>query len=415
MKNICLIFTFICCTTAIFCQSEYLSKIYNFGYLATVFTGIYPTDSCIYVKGVMTDSFYREGSFLCKFDLDGNVNWRTEMADSNMIINTWFTRLSVNNNGNLIVSGSFLDTVIIHAYISEFDTNENQLQTASFISPYSPEKSHIIPLEWIQTEDEGYLLAGNLTVSTLERKSIFLARVSKDFEVEWFKQFGTNTLREGVGAMCLDEHKNIIIGGSVFTNPIFANSIFQKYIFETDSSGNEINWEWQYPPIGDNNNKGYVVRDMFLLEDNSIIGGSAVSREFPGGGGMATTSYYASIFKLAPDHITVLWETLMGNGCYHYASNEIIRVLPANDGDGFIGLGNMLSPPTNLGGQVMGIIGKVAENGDSLWMRVLQFNSDTIQNGYDSQMHEIQPAPGGGYWIAAEVTRPEADSTIAWQ
>ena len=33
-------------------QTNYINTRQTLGYLATVFTGIYPTDSCVYIKGV---------------------------------------------------------------------------------------------------------------------------------------------------------------------------------------------------------------------------------------------------------------------------------------------------------------------------------------------------------------------------
>lgn len=417
MKNkiIYLTYIFLSLSTISFSQNTYFSKRYSLGYPATIFNGVLVTDSCLYLKGEMINTDGIRGSFLLQGDFDGNIKWFKDLSETGKTVNTAFTRLGSNINGNLVVCGQITDSVNQYAYIAEFDTKGNHLKTGSFFSPYSPSAKPIIPLEWLQTPDGSYLLSGNLTVSTVDQLSIFLAKLNNDLELEWLKQYGSTTLREGVGAMCLDSMQNIIIGGSNFKNPIFANTVFQKYIFETDSTGNVVNWEWYYPPTGNINNKGWVVRDMFLLEDNSIIGGSAVSKEFMVNMDMSNTSGYASIFKLAPDHTTVLWETKLGNGTYSWYGNEIIRVLPANDGNGYIGLGNMYDTTFNSGPQ-LGIIAKVAENGDSLWMRTLQFQTDTVSINQKDQMHDILPSTdGNGYWIAAESRQPEADTTIVWQ
>ncbi|HND87873.1 MAG TPA: hypothetical protein PK971_06090 [Saprospiraceae bacterium] len=54
-------------------QPQYINSQQTLGYLATVFTGVYPTDSCLYAMGVMTDSLLRDGSFFTKMDLSGNI------------------------------------------------------------------------------------------------------------------------------------------------------------------------------------------------------------------------------------------------------------------------------------------------------------------------------------------------------
>jgi len=390
-------------------QSPNYVNVHNsLGYLATVFTGIYPTDSCVYLKGVMTDSLFRAGSFFSKVSLNGDFIWTKELVDSTKIINTWFTDIIQNKQGNFIIAGNYHDYVdepSTACYVAEYSPEGNLVNYNKFPSPYYPGNAFVTPLDIIALEEAGYVLVGNLGI--IGNKETFIARLDDSLQLQWLKPFGWS-LREGSRSVLRDEDGGFIVAGWEFANADGGNSniVSRKMIVKLDSLGENEAWVWKYPepllpPL-----RGYSVNDILLLPDGSIVGASAVSYEqFSAGGSSLLT--YPTMFKLAPDHSTLAWETRFGPNYFSRGWHEMRYIEPANDGGGYVGLGMLSLHDSTSSGYaiVLGTLSKVAENGDSLWMQYLYFLPGPGDR--EHLAHAMKPAAdGNGYWICGEVKSP---------
>ncbi|HMX41264.1 MAG TPA: T9SS type A sorting domain-containing protein [Saprospiraceae bacterium] len=149
-----------------------------------------------------------------------------------------------------------------------------------------------------------------------------------------------------------------------------------------------------------------MVKDMVVLPDGSIVGASAIGREKVYTNNVNADLYlYPSIFKMNPDQ-TLAWETPIGNG--HWSvSHEMIRIVPASDGGGYVGTSSVYVVGTDVSPfKSVSLIAKVAENGDSLWTRYLYFWSDSLGDSYYHKIEDLAAAPGGeGYWLCGQTER----------
>lgn len=386
MKNIIFFFIFLlgnCLQTT--AQTMPVNRKYDMGYLATVFTGVYPTDSCLYVKGVMTDSLFRAGSVFCKFGLDGQLIWVKELVDSSKIIDSWRPKIIQNRAGNFLVVGYLVDPEPA-CFLAEFSSQGALVRFQQFKSPYFPNDKHIVPTCILEKEGGGYYLGG--VVGPYTGKGILLVELNEDLSIKWLKTYGGD-LRESLRSLLVDQDGGLILGATQYNNFINVGIICRKWVFKVDSLGKEEIWSWKHPVEDHPPLRGWFIHDMLLEPDGSIIGASAISREDTINEFGSELDAYSSLFKLKPDH-SLAWETPIGNGFFDAC--EFNRLLPTPDQMGYIAAG------ANAG---LTVLAKVGNNGDSLWMRNVFFYEVPHPNR-GHKIYDLAAAPDGGYWLCGE-------------
>ena len=190
-----------------------------------------------------------------------------------------------------------------------------------------------------------------------------------------------------------------------FTNLTNHNIVCRKTIAKVDSSGDNLLWEWKSPAAALPPVRGWWVLDMLHLPDGSIIGASGLSKEEIVNSTSSYLLHTPSLFKLKPDH-TLDWETPFRSGVYSDSDNEFIRVVAANEGGGYVATGTVIVPNYDTTSDVttqLGIIAKVAENGDSLWMRHVYYYSDSTMSRSHA-IFDLAAAPGG-YWLCGQAVK----------
>ena len=396
-------------------KPAYFNTRKSLGYLATVFTGVYPTDSCLYLKGEMVDSLFRSGSFFSKMDLEGNPIWTTELIGTGKNYDFWDANILVNLAGNFIITGSLLDPEMA-AFVVEIDPNGKIVRYRQYRNPFYPTEQFIVSRSLCVLKGGGYAISGVLLGVSAQKQNVFLFKLSDTLSLEWYKLLGTTGLSKTGYVVTSDEANNLTLGGMEYGNLGLKNIICRKEITRLDSTG-EVLWDWKdpaqpdLPPV-----RGWQVNDMITLPDGSIVGASAVSRErLAANGKDAALDKYPSFFKMNPDR-TLAWETRFGNGKWGEINQDMIRILPASDGGGYVGtatigiLGTAAAPYKEIS-----VICKVSDTSDSLWMRPLYFWSDSLDNYYH-KTEDMAAAPGGGYWLCGQVERqlPGEETQQGW-
>lgn len=392
---------------------DYLNRRYSLGYLATVFTGIHPTDTCLYIKGVMTDSLYRSGSFFLKASLSGDILEKTEFVETQKIIDSWNNELTQNEAGNFLLLGYQLQTgePTFTAFLKEITPEGQTIREKHFTSPFYPSDKFIFTTGVVQTDYGSYFISGNLGNTNNNKAVYFLAEIDSAFSTASISSYnGPDS--EGAYSISKDQMSgNILIGGWEFTIGFVPNKASRKRITKLDATTGSVLWNWVYPP-GLPVERAAPVMDMLPLPDGSIIGASSVSITRPVGD-YEELFYYPTIFKLSADR-TLAWERRMGNGRYYLEESWMQAVLPANDGGGYIGAAAVNFRDTlQTGTNTVGIIAKVSEQGDSLWARYLYYPTFQYRSHY---VYDIKPASDKkGYYIAGTSLVPEANSGEALQ
>ena len=377
---------------------SYINRSHSLGYLATVFTGIHSTDSCLYIKGVMTDSLYRSGSFFLKASLNGDILEKTEFVETQKIIDSWSNDLIQNIAGNFLLLGYQLqvEEPTFTAFLKEISPSGETLREQHVTSPFYPSDKFIITSGVVQNDDGSYFVSGNLGNTNNNKAVYFLAIIDSSFG-----QVKTNTYTgpdsEGAYSSAYDKYTgNILIGGWEFTIGFVPNKASRKRITKIDATTGSVLWNWVYPP-GLPVERAAPVMDMLPLPDGSIIGASSVSITRPVGD-YEEFFYYPTIFKLNADR-SLAWERRMGNGRYYLEESWMQAVLPANDGGGYIGAAAVNFRDTlQTGENTVGIIAKVSEQGDSLWARYIYQPFPLLRL---HRVYDIQPSANkDGYYIA---------------
>ena len=183
-------------------QPTYVNIKNSLGYLATVFTGVYPTDSCLYLKGVMTDSLFRAGSFFSKVGLDGQFLWTKELIDSSKEIDSWAPKIIQNPAGNFIVAGYLFDPDPA-GFLAEYTPEGTLVNFNQFRSPYYPgdiNHNFIVITAIMNIDSNIYIITGNLGALN---KDIYLAKLNTQLGVDWLKTYG-DSLRNASQSLLKD-------------------------------------------------------------------------------------------------------------------------------------------------------------------------------------------------------------------
>ncbi|HMX38895.1 MAG TPA: hypothetical protein PKD78_01165 [Saprospiraceae bacterium] len=308
----------------------------------------------------------------------------------------------MNTQGNFILAGTLEDPYRA-CFIAEYTQQGDLLRYGQFRNPFFPQDKFIAALGVAVLPSGEYLLSGNIG-HYFTTKGVFLCRLSQELEVISIHLYGGNIF-DANASLALDAHGNALLGGMQHTDLNTKNIICKKNILKIDSAGNQIG-EWLYPPENLPPRRGWQVNDMIALPDGGIVGASAIGREKVFANNVdARLNLYPTIFKMNPDQ-TLAWETPLGNG-YWSDTHRMIRVVPAGDGGGYVGtawvyeVGTEHSPFKSVS-----LIGKVADNGDSLWTRYLYFWNDSLGDSYYHEVEDLAAAPGGdGYWLCGQLNR----------
>lgn len=158
------------------------------------------------------------------------------------------------------------------------------------------------------------------------------------------------------------------------------NSYYSNFILKLDKEGKEV---WQYvTDQGPDTDQGiYCIGDMVVDEDGSMtmcnldyiryIDTLPVTRL------RYKSVFYPQITKMDKDR-NILWQRKMGNGKYSGLNqNRLYRIVKSHEGDGYITAGHLSnfdfrfddSRNSDEEFRTTGMLAKVSNEGDSLWMR----------------------------------------------
>ncbi len=378
-------------------QFPYVNQRTSLGYLSTVFTGIFPTDSCIYLKGEMINDKFEDGIFWAKADSSGDIYHLEEILTPNKEIDAFSSKILLNNHGNFVFGGIAKDS-LRKGFIIELDSDGQILRYKEFLSPLYPAHPFIY-VSSVQLLSNGeYAVSGNLTNVTKE--NTLFAKLDADFNMKLSKAYGTTQLYETNYSMAVDTKNNILLGGWESRQSIEKDIISRKQIIQLDSTGENALQYIKWPEEDLPKWRGWSVYDMLIEPDGSIIGASAITEEIPMSNPMYADLWnYPTVFKLNPDY-SLAWETRIHFGDLT-STGQNVRMVRANDGGGYVAAGEIGVSWIGF----LGLITKVDKEGKIVWKRTLSFYSDTTANGYFHTTHDFAAAPNSGYWLCGEITR----------
>lgn len=199
--------------------------------------------------------------FLLKVDDEGDVIWEntygTESRDScYAVIQTEDGFLLAGNSYGIGAGGSDI-------FIVKTDENGNEQWRES----YGGEQNEVC-YSVIQTEDEGFLLAGSTTSFGEGNSDVYLVKIDSEGSLEWDQTYGGAGF-DNCFSMVADNDGNLLLTGYTYS---FGAGRFDVYLIKIDEDG-ELIWEQPYGAALDE-----VGRSVFLSDDgNYFVGGSTFS------------------------------------------------------------------------------------------------------------------------------------------
>lgn len=384
----------------------YLNKRQSLGYSGTVYTGLFPTDSCIYIKGVLTDSSYSDGTFLAKFSLEGELIWKKEYPNVSVDYTSWYSKLIKNQDGNLVFTGyGFVlvqNTSHFRGFIVEYTPNGDLVRSKDFYSPnMNANENFINPLNIVQANNGDYIVGGYLNVSP--PVSAFVARFDAELDLKWMRTYGSDHI-DACLSLLETADGDIIAGGEEYDES-FVNNPTQRHLITTfDGNGQEELWRWSYPEVFTPEGGG-IIWDMLSQPDGSIVAATSVTRETSVNGGTSTREEYPKLIKLNPDR-SLAWTNRMGNQHFSSVKSHLRRVVTAINGSGFVAAGNAGAFATDSTHvyHTLGIIQQVSEMGDSVWLSYLYHPINELIP--EHEIFDMVPAADqSGYWLCGQAAQ----------
>ena len=187
---------------------------------------------------------------LLKINGNGEEKWFSYLPD---IKCTFASHMLKNKSNEIIIAGQNSNTLFVSKindlgqiiWNYEFSNNENYNHRLYDIK---------------NTDDGGYIIVGNTTTNTKNKKDILMIKISKNGKEEWYKIFG-NKHSEVVYDIEQTIKSNYIICGF----QLIENNQYCSFIIKTDSLGNSLD-EKYFNKI--NSNKIYDVE----INNNIILG-----------------------------------------------------------------------------------------------------------------------------------------------
>jgi len=351
--------------------------------------------------GTVADSVppYWLGALFLKTDLEGNPLVVKTIMGQNKSWQIWNPEFSILPDGSFAVAGHSFDS-ISRAVLIRYDQNGDTLFTNAFANLYLPPNDFVWPRAFAPYPDGGFVFAceaQQTPIGIYQNVDIWVVKTDSLGEIEWYKKIGNNWWEKPY-SLIVDSDANIIIGGhKANLNIAVSNYTYQTHLIKLDGIGN-ILWTYLSPTsLG----LRYGAADMVLLEDGSLVVASGVGYEQERTS-VNTIYFDKHIFKLNPMQ-EIEWEipfeqpVLTGQA---YVTN----IIAVSDGSGFIAAGTQeedLPGPYNY--TIMGWVGKVSPNGDSLWTRkYMGINNDDNRQ----VLYDLKETPDGGFLLCGESRNP---------
>jgi len=373
MKNVSLICIVLCWigNKNVLAQNNTINRVYSFlPYNTSIFNSIVVTDSCYYITGIVADSVwpFKTGALFVKTDLDGNPLIIKGLTDTINEYETWYQDLSSDNNGNLVTHGYNYakDTNVL--FFIKYDNEGNILTLNDF--RVDPDSEFEIPFDMVKYGNDLYMQC--VAVAHPDGKAdLWVIKLNKN-GIPQFSKLASNTVNlTSLNRITTTHDGGFIVGGLGSNQNIVSKNIkMQIVLTKLDSLGNR-KWEYLSP---ENEDWFGTLGGLVVNENSEIVFGTAKGTAIPIN---SSSEYFVWDWCIAKmdSNKNILWRTYfrpppdsISDGDRH-----LWNLISLQNQNGYVAVGQNFTPS-----RWYGWIVKVAENGDSLWMRNYNFDGLNI-------------------------------------
>lgn len=393
MKNILLFFMiFIISINDSYTQSTF-SRRYTLGSGNAVITSVYPTDSCFYAMGIITDPInpFSTGNSFIKSDLNGNILLQKNLSSPNKEYEVWKGTLQNTHDGNLAAVGYSFDSIGMRVIFLKYNSDGDTIFTKQFISPTYLEDPFYVPFDMVTNINNDHVIANRIS-------NYF----SMNYELLILDQFGEKNTSilfgdelNNLPISIINDNEEYIIGNWVKNDNLTNNNFTSRtQIVKIDSLGETI-WEYYSP-------EGVLQRGataMTKAPDGGLVVASGLGIEDPINQLQSQLLFDPYIFKL-DENQNVVWEvdySPLDTGLSdRTVFNKIFDV-----GDGYVAAGNNWDAEAPSGED--GYLVKISYDGEQLWERKFYFVEPQNNLPVLHEFNDMRPTADGGFIMCGQV------------
>lgn len=299
---------------------------------------------------------------------------------------------------------------VLYGILNKFDKYGNKLSELILTGKYFPAEHFARPNDIVI--DIEYIIITYLTFHYVAGKrdaQICLLKLSKSGDIIVDECYGdanrdvsTNIFTSTSGDIMTLGYSDNFYFGNLYLGK--GNGYSRGYIFNVSSNG-QINWEWRSESKFETAKAGYLENDSILV----VAGGHAIEDYDPDNpSGWCQFLWAGNVYKMNLNNRTKIWDTSLMGGPYNFEIyNQFLDIIPSIEKDGYIvcGSGNVLAYEgcaeidTQKCWSHPGVIAKVSNDGDSLWLRKYFGLTDVSESNV---LYDAEITPDGGYSFVGE-------------
>ena len=411
-----------------------INKIFQHNVIALTYTESLWLNDTLVVVGTYVDSSGRIECILNFINKSGEIELTLDNIDTSDIYSyAYFSKgLSYINDTiyqigyKQMVFDSTPNGVKLYCVLNKFDHGGAKIFESEFRGKYYPNEHFASPNDYFIDSNNIFL-----TYSTWEflkekhNARICISKLDLNGNIVWDECFGDLTREKSHEILVTTAKEVIVIGES---NNLYqsndyqgsGNGFWRGYIFKTDSLGN-LEWEWRSPSL-------FESADAALLtSDSTIIVAASYGIEYcdvpkeP----LSWCSIYwtGGVYKMNLETRNKIWETSLSAGPHTTKrDNQYYDIIPSIEKDGYILCGSGYNLAYEGCQQIdtqkcwfyPGIIAKVSNEGDSLWLRKYFGVTDLWESNI---FFDIEATDDSLYSLVGEAFNPfpgETQGTHGW-
>jgi len=374
LKNFILIIFL--CSYGVITAQEYDNFIYNHNG-NTIFTESRWKNDSLIVVGAVRTSFGRSGATF-KITSEHEVINTNLLTDSIIDYSTGFWDKGFIKIGDTVyhIALKEYNNGDINSIISKFDECGNSLFEKEFMSYYYPD-DNFDRFRDFQKVTDGFIILDYARKTATDFQPC-LIKVDNNFNEIWRKCYGNQYQEIPNDLEVLSDGSIVIIGNSTniditdqYTGS--GNGFIKGFIMFFDPFGN-FKWEWR------SNSKKEALYASYLASDSLLVIAAGMGKEYCSdsqSNALCQLIWSGKVLEFNLKSRVKTWETSLASGNYAFMTdNNYLDIIPSIEGDGYIlcGAGYYEIPDCRTDTidkcwANPGIIAKVSNTGDSLWLR----------------------------------------------
>ncbi|MEP6793855.1 MAG: T9SS type A sorting domain-containing protein, partial [Saprospiraceae bacterium] len=309
------------------------------------------------------------GALFVKTDLDGNPLIVKGLTDTLNRYETWFQSLSIDSEGNLVTHGYNYaqDTNVL--FFIKYDPEGNILTLSDFHA--SPNYRQEIPHDMVSYGNDQSMVC--VTVGHDGGYSdLWVVKLDRNGKPQFSRQAASNVNRTFLNRITTTPDGGFMVGGiGSNENVVGRNIIMQIVLTKLDSLGNK---QWDYlSPV--NEDWFGTLGGIVVNENQEIVFGTAKGKAIPINSSSEYFVWEWCVVKMDTNK-NILWRTFFRPSAeaFQDVTQHLWNMIALHNQKGYVAVGQSFT----IGPEWQGWIVKVAENGDSLWMRRYNFEGLNI-------------------------------------